>query len=151
MKHFHTFMFLWRTSPPQYVQATALLTQSFSLCCLRCLLSMVSLQAAHFASPYWQLSSCAFWEKLSFLTFVRSLCNGVLWIERLRGLWIRRGAWFFDSFFRVIVIYIYPCNRRSAAWLPRLPRLAGFHVTKPYSKIKKYLYFAFPDFSFIRL
>ena len=59
VKHCYTFILRWRTSPPQYVHATALFIQSFSLCRLRCLLSIVSPQAWHCTSPYRQLSSWA--------------------------------------------------------------------------------------------
>ena len=55
---FLTSMLLWRTSPPQYVQATALLIQSFVLCCSRSLLSTDSPHAWHCSSPYWHISSC---------------------------------------------------------------------------------------------
>ena len=55
---FLTSMLLWRTSPPQYVQASALLIQFFVLCWSRCLLSTDSPHAWHCSSPYWQISSC---------------------------------------------------------------------------------------------
>ena len=55
---FLTSMLLWRTSPPQYLQASALLIQFFVLCWSRCLLSTDSPHAWHCSSPYWQISSC---------------------------------------------------------------------------------------------
>ena len=94
---FHTFMLLWRTSPPQYVQATALFTQSFSLWRLRCLLSMLSSQAAHCVSPYWQLSSCAYGNKsIKFLKNCTS--NDFFCIKKLWNLWVIKVG-FFDALF----------------------------------------------------